>query len=561
MIANSFIVIVIQALIGTKGSHLDPCPRHRGLPNGLTRAENSFGATGDGKRAIYRLDLREAIQGYIPNEAYSFRVHTTVRNQKFNDAIAMLDALEPKCGTGHWIVDSDDLHSPKDCPDVVTTQEKLPMGKANFKWRAPECGCVHIRLRVHTNATYYLEDKNVHNGPLARTICSKVTAEPKTINETSMTALSPTTTPVDKFELTRDERLYILCDVSMLHDAATLLQDDLFVRRRSISTLVNFELDHLSLAIEQRALETKNCCSMASQYEIQECFGDVRRHRIDAFCGTGEPKIPFSKSRFHWIKQKQSECCWQIGEDRYACFNHTLTEQAMLKDGQNTEAAMFDMDDFDPANDIEDYKESDKIRQKLSKQHRRNHSNISNEMLNDKIKNKSKPVKRKHETASEDAFTAKVPPPGGRVSKLDGKKKAAESSIEADKSDSAVVDSDNTNKDAKPMGDEVEDADENGREDSNDDDNDDSDDEEDFDKDTESLSDEECCLNGITMGTKVVCDGYKGCFKTADKYKTIFTKWNSNCDRNYVICCMRVIDGLKSRKGSKWRKNCIRQRS
>lgn len=44
-----------------------------------------------------------------------------------------------------------------------------------------------------------------------------------------------------------------------------------------------------------------------------QCFGDVRRRRIDTFCGIGEPDIPFSKARLDWVKQKETECCWQIG--------------------------------------------------------------------------------------------------------------------------------------------------------------------------------------------------------------------------------------------------------
>lgn len=51
---------------GILGSHEDPeCPRHRGLPDGFVQAENRFR-----DRAHFRLDLRSALKGYIPNEEY-----------------------------------------------------------------------------------------------------------------------------------------------------------------------------------------------------------------------------------------------------------------------------------------------------------------------------------------------------------------------------------------------------------------------------------------------------------------------------------------------------------
>ena len=45
------------------------------------------------------------------------------------------------------------------------------------------------------------------------------------------------------------------------------------------------------------------------------------------------------------------------GEDRYHCFNHTLYKESMLRDGRIDESDKNDisLDEFDPANDIEDY--------------------------------------------------------------------------------------------------------------------------------------------------------------------------------------------------------------
>ena len=49
------------------------------------------------------------------------------------------------------------------------------------------------------------------------------------------------------------------------------------------------------------------------------------------------------------------------GEYRYDCFNLTHEDQTMLKDGSGHPVRL-DMDDFDPANDLEDYSETDKLR-------------------------------------------------------------------------------------------------------------------------------------------------------------------------------------------------------
>ena len=73
------------------------------------------------------------------------RVQTTSRRHKFNDATITVDAIDAECGYGQWILDTDSLYSPQDCPYVVTTQQKEPMGRAIFKWKAPSCGCVHFR--------------------------------------------------------------------------------------------------------------------------------------------------------------------------------------------------------------------------------------------------------------------------------------------------------------------------------------------------------------------------------------------------------------------------------
>ena len=57
------------------------------------------------------------------------------------------------------------------------------------------------------------------------------------------------------------------------------------------------------------------------------------------------------------------------------------------------------------------------------------------------------------------------------------------------------------------------------------------------------LSEEECCFNGITAGTRVVDEGIDGCFRLADIFKEMFTKWNYRCYGKFTVCCMKVIAG------------------
>jgi len=60
--------------------------------------------------------------------------------------------------------------------------------------------------------------------------------------------------------------------------------------------------------------------------------------------------------------------------------------------------------------------------------------------------------------------------------------------------------------------------------------------------DKRTLSVEECCLNGIDAGFREKYATAETCFKLADKHKASISSWNTRCDRNFVICCMRVQD-------------------
>lgn len=331
--------VIVVLLIGEVDCrNINVCPQHRGLSEGLVRGENKIR-----DRALYRLDVRHATQGFIPGQEYTFRVHTTYRKLKFNDATIIVEALDEKCGHGRLIVDSDQLYSPQGCPDIVTTQEKDPMGRAHFKWQAPKCGCVHIRIRVHSDGQYFLADDKDISGPLVRTICSTEIGSPQTTVQPSIE------------QLPRKEKLELLCKAWTFQKAEQLLKHRNFIDQRGVEIKNQFDLDRLATALEQRRFSTLECCSEKDN-RMLECFGDLRRHRIDKYCGNGEPDIPLSKRRLEWIQQKQSDCCWQIGEARYTCFNYSMADGMLMDERSATTGDVpVNMDDFDPVNDLHDF--------------------------------------------------------------------------------------------------------------------------------------------------------------------------------------------------------------
>lgn len=515
--------VFISFVAGVLGSPLEPdCPRHRGLPDGLSRAENKVKGR---DRAVYRLDLRDALKGYIPNKEYKLRVHTTAKKVHFNDATVVIDAVDSSCGAGSWVIDSEELYSPKGCPSVVTTQQKEPMGSAHFVWRAPSCGCVHFRARIHVNSTYFLDDKSVHIGPLAKIICpqDEYTNEP-------VTEQTNTVEPSPAKLLSRGDLLELLCEVVEAHDPQDVLTNDEFILKRTMSKLNSFERDRLQIAVEQRHEDLKQCCDIDSVSERRECIGDVRRVRIDRFCGSGEPDIPLTKTRYDWVKLKQPECCPQIGEARYICFNYTLSGDAMLGD-EGGRRAFLDMDDFDPVHYVEDYPQASAIKEKFSTRHQGKHRhtsakeenvNMNNVQYDTAAANKDtvteKPIKESHTVRSnskqvehKDDSTEEAPKPTNNARKSKVQHSNADESVDEDDNDGSEE------VDVKKGADRY-------------------------------LSLEECCMNGIDAGTKVSHQGFEGCFKMADIFRTYFSQWNRKCDRHFVICCMRVIDGLTSTK-------------
>ena len=93
--------------------------------------------------AISRIDCIIII--FIIDVILVVRVHTTYLKRKFDDAQVFLEALDKRCGAGTFIVKDTSLFTPKGCPDIVATQTKEPMGRADVFCKAPPCGCVNIR--------------------------------------------------------------------------------------------------------------------------------------------------------------------------------------------------------------------------------------------------------------------------------------------------------------------------------------------------------------------------------------------------------------------------------
>ncbi|KAL4232529.1 hypothetical protein ACF0H5_007221 [Mactra antiquata] len=524
--------------VGVQGSHLEQeCPRHRGLPDGFARSENVYKPS---NRPVFRLDLRSALKGYIPNKVYKFRVQTTVRKFKFNDATVVFDPVDGNCGAGNWLLESDLLYSPDGCPSVVTTQQKKPMGRAYFVWKAPSCGCVHFRVRVHANLTYFIEDERVHNGPLAKTVCPK----PGTVIEPEVTTTVVPKKQVTLQSLTLDEKLYLLCDTVKTNNYDDVIKNPYFKSRRRLSNLNHFEQERLETAVQVRHQDISTCCHVMDRPKRSECFGDIRRQLIDDYCGSDDtPDIPIAEESHDWMIRMKPDCCSRIGERRYQCFEEPGYNPLMPNDVDTDHIEHKEklQDDFNPVSFLKDYGSSSDIIQKYlaKKSYSQEEEDINS--------------KKNHDSENTENDNGLV------TNNLDVNENNKE--VQFGKKRPKVVDNGNLE--------ELENDDDNDDDDNDDNDSDEFDDDGDDDvvKDEGGdlrrnpkqkavsekshpdydrvLSTEECCMNGIDTGTELHLDShvYEGCFKVADMYKNFFRNWSQNCDRHFVICCMRVIDG------------------
>ncbi|ESP01065.1 hypothetical protein LOTGIDRAFT_172798 [Lottia gigantea] len=298
---------------------------------------------------FYWFDLHRASDGYHSEYTYTFRLHSSSEASPFSDAVLQVETAN-NCGTGDLVVNTTFLYQPRNCPKMIMTEYKKPMTNVPFKWRAPKCGCIKFRATVIRNGvTYFYDDENISDGNLVKTVCPHgvrvaeqlVEVDEKTTDSTTKT-LSTVTSKMDRAAL-----LDLLCKITSTLNNLELLKRPEFIQRRKLQNSSLVKLLNIELALEQRKADISSCCHKKGE-DKTICFDNVRRYRIDQLCGDGQPRIPFVEQKRNYMRKRESECCWRIGQPRYQCFSKSseqLTEYSVD----------YSLDESDPANDIADY--------------------------------------------------------------------------------------------------------------------------------------------------------------------------------------------------------------
>ncbi|KAK3590611.1 hypothetical protein CHS0354_018831 [Potamilus streckersoni] len=338
---------------------------------------------------------------------------------------------------------------------------------------------------------------------------------------------------------------------------------------------------------------------------------DIRRRRVDSFCGTGYPSVPFVVERNEWMRGRDKECCWMIGEERYRCFNYTVYLQSMQLDSkERLSKARSSLDDFDPLNDMEDYPAnlvmslpvSQQSHQGYIENRQKAYSKISNKFRG----NTSKGIKSKPGSSDDSsrAHNSKVLANESRtiiawdptVKESHTLKSAYSSSDTVSKTEvstsSLNVQSENTvtetiadfitnkqitSEDSSGQAVQVEQSSSSG--------------EKSTPMQTSSpnriteiknsnisasisngsdhinytssvtdsgsshvfspvkLSDQWCCLRGFLSGSRDQVQSLSTCFEKADAFSKLFPHWTRSCDKNFVVCCMAVSEFMTERYG------------
>ncbi|XP_046333687.2 uncharacterized protein LOC124116410 isoform X2 [Haliotis rufescens] len=350
--------LFIIGLLATWEAYALDCPGGV-IPPGLTLGVNDVS---DGQ-ALFWLNVGRARFGYKPNHYYKLGITTLDTDFPFSEAVLTLQEEDPSrgCGTGHFKFDTPHLYQFKDCQEVLLTNKKTPMTELPpVMWRAPECGCVLVNATVISNGTTYYMDQTP-SGFLSKRLCprqnlhvfrTKYTRSVKTEQPTTTTTTASTTqTPPQKKKLSRPERMDLLCQISLHFNGAELLAREVFLRRRQITRLNLTSLMRTELALDQRKLDIHECCKIVSTTKKTRCFDDMRRRRIDRYCRTGHPDVPFTARRDVFMGEKEERCCWRLGEPRYQCFAHN----SIFKTVKGKNSVDYSFDEMDPVNDIGDY--------------------------------------------------------------------------------------------------------------------------------------------------------------------------------------------------------------
>ncbi|XP_041350893.1 uncharacterized protein LOC121369881, partial [Gigantopelta aegis] len=278
-----------------------------------------------GDQPLYWLDVGAVKYGFAPGHTYSLNVLASDPLRPFSDAILTIHPEETsQCGSGSFELDTSDLYQPTHCPGVLITNRKQPMQMLpSFLWKAPDCGCVLVRATVIRDGSVYYRDKSSTSGHLSRRICLKYAKDDLTTvsakrflqrtnikgspSEPVMSPPNPRTTAVVKEKTPRRERVNLLCDLSVEYDGADLLRRKVFLKRRGLKHLTSIQLIRLELAINQRIRDIRQCCALQPSEARQECVDDIRRRRIDQFCGDGHPDVPFTTDNTDFMKQREKK--------------------------------------------------------------------------------------------------------------------------------------------------------------------------------------------------------------------------------------------------------------
>ncbi|KAJ8315404.1 hypothetical protein KUTeg_007554 [Tegillarca granosa] len=336
---HTLFILVIQ--LSMKGLYSKPsvisknqdCPT-TGVPINERRGTNLIYDT----KPLYKLDMENAEQGYTPGNTYQLYVKAQDPNRKFTEVLLSTRSDTENCGMGTFDRDPELQGQPPNCSHIVYKATRSPEHTLIFSWTAPQCGCVNFRVRVKSSRNiYYLDDAEKSNGFLSQKICSKDLTKYVT-------------------ELPVSKRFNILCAIIKKTDILSLSESSDVLTRRKLNfrDMSLLEVEDLKINLHRRSEEVRECCSKNGQ-EKYECFGDIRRLRIDQFCEDGEPIIPFTITRLGYMTQHKKKCCWRLGERRYACFAESGLEGA--HDGQQADWVKRTniLDESDPLNDIADY--------------------------------------------------------------------------------------------------------------------------------------------------------------------------------------------------------------
>ncbi|KAL5010077.1 hypothetical protein ScPMuIL_012382 [Solemya velum] len=551
-----------------------PCPRSH-IPDGSLRGANLI----EGGKPRYWIDVGEAKRGYSPGQIYNFLVGAQDSKYPFDDVVLTASLPEATCESGKFIA-MDNQYQPQDCPDVISTAQKRSMDRVFFRWTAPKCGCIHVRATVISEGVYYQESEDQPDGHLSKVICVQ---NPEMEGE-DLSSRKHETLPVPQTgvftlsTLTRSDKLQLLCEEIGKYSSFHLVRRHEFYQRRGMADtglhqLSDLEYAELESALDSRRLDVMKCCRLAGN-ERSECVVDIRRHRIDRFCAVGLPDVPFSKNRETWMRNREAECCWINGEERYDCFNYTKYNSDRPKEfTDGTTYPSQSMDDFDPVNDIEDYpiplgdnpqtddlsfttKVAEKPYIHQSEKSKRNDTMQNGDIPEPKITNAASTNNESNERPTEGTNNSNIE---------DNDEEEQDEGVDEDEDDADADEDGEDEEDEYDQTFENKDVDDDVDDEDEDEDGDEDEDEDEMleNRETESLkkwkqelrerADKnkvklQCCTDGESVGFSISNNrAYRECPKASRKHSSSLKSRRQMCRTSFLQCCLEAAVGRTER--------------